>query len=88
VGRDPSDVFRSVNVGMAFTEEDLKNQFGPMSNFVRPGVLSGSRQEMVDRVAEYVAAGAAQVNLAMRSPFDWDGLERFASEVLPAVRGS
>jgi hypothetical protein len=41
---------------------------------------------MVDKVAGYVDAGASWVILAMRAPFDRDGLERFAGEVLPAVR--
>jgi alkanesulfonate monooxygenase SsuD/methylene tetrahydromethanopterin reductase-like flavin-dependent oxidoreductase (luciferase family) len=88
VGRDPAEVTRSVNVGMAFTDEELKRQFGPMSNYVKPGVLSGSVQEMVDKVAAYVDAGASWVVLAMRAPFDRDGLERFAAEVMPAVQGS
>jgi alkanesulfonate monooxygenase SsuD/methylene tetrahydromethanopterin reductase-like flavin-dependent oxidoreductase (luciferase family) len=86
VGRDPGDIVKTINVGMAFTEEELKRQFGPMSNYVKPGVLSGSVQEMVDKVGAYVAAGAQWVILAMRAPFDRDGLERFASEVIPAVR--
>ncbi len=86
VGRDPAEVTRTVNVGMAFTEEELRRQFGPMSNYVKPGVLSGSVQEMVDKVGSYVDAGASWVILAMRAPFDRDGLERFASDVVPAVR--
>jgi alkanesulfonate monooxygenase SsuD/methylene tetrahydromethanopterin reductase-like flavin-dependent oxidoreductase (luciferase family) len=86
VGRDPKEITKTINVGMAFTEEELKRQFGPMSNYVKPGVLSGSVQEMVDKVGAYVAAGAEMVILAMRAPFDRDGLERFASEVIPAVR--
>lgn len=86
VGRDPGEVVKSVNVGMAFTDEELKRQFGPMSDYVKPGVLSGSVQEMVDKVGAYVAAGAQWVILAMRAPFDRDGLERFASEVIPAVQ--
>jgi F420-dependent oxidoreductase-like protein len=86
VGRDPAEITKSVNVGMAFTEEELKAQFGAMSNYVKPGVLSGSVQEMVDKVGAYVEAGASFVILAMRAPFDRDGLERFASEVLPALR--
>src|SRR6185369_14206613 len=73
-GRAPGDITRSVNVGMAFTDEELKRQFGPMSNYVKPGVLSGSVQEMVDKVGAYVAAGAQWVILAMRAPFDRDGL--------------
>jgi F420-dependent oxidoreductase-like protein len=87
VGRDPKEIAKTVNVGMAFTDEELTRQFGPMANYVKPGVLSGSVQEMVDKVGAYVAAGAEQVILAMRAPFDRDGLERFAAEVIPAVRG-
>jgi alkanesulfonate monooxygenase SsuD/methylene tetrahydromethanopterin reductase-like flavin-dependent oxidoreductase (luciferase family) len=87
VGRDPSEIVKTVNVGMAFTEEELTRQFGRMANYVKPGVLSGSVQEMVDKVGGYVDAGAQWVILAMRAPFDRDGLERFASDVVPAVRG-
>jgi F420-dependent oxidoreductase-like protein len=86
IGRDPTSITRTVNVGMAFTQEALEAQFGRMANYVKPGVLSGSVQEMVDKVGGYVDAGASQVNLAMRAPFDRDGLERFAAEVVPAVR--
>jgi len=87
VGRDPASLTKSVNVGMAFSEEELRAQFGAMSNYVRPGVLSGSVQQIVDTVGAYVDAGASWVILAMRAPFDRDGLERFAAEVVPAVRG-
>jgi alkanesulfonate monooxygenase SsuD/methylene tetrahydromethanopterin reductase-like flavin-dependent oxidoreductase (luciferase family) len=86
LGRDSSEITKSVNVGMAFTDDELRRQFGPISEAVRPGVLSGSVQEMVDKVGAYVEAGAAYVILAMRAPFDRDGLERFAAEVIPAVR--
>jgi alkanesulfonate monooxygenase SsuD/methylene tetrahydromethanopterin reductase-like flavin-dependent oxidoreductase (luciferase family) len=86
VGRDPASITKSVNVGMAFTDEELRAQFGAMANYVKPGVLTGSVQEMVDKVAAYANAGASWVILALRAPFDRDGLERFAAEVLPAVR--
>jgi F420-dependent oxidoreductase-like protein len=85
-GRDPAEITKSVNVGMAFTEEELRRQFGRIADAVRPGVLSGSVAEMVDKVGAYVEAGARYVILAMRAPFDRDGLERFAAEVIPAVR--
>jgi F420-dependent oxidoreductase-like protein len=87
LGRDPASITKSVNVGMAFTEEELRAQFGAMAQYVKPGVLTGSVQEMVDKVAGYASAGASWVILAMRAPFGRDGLERFAAEVLPAVRG-
>src|SRR5207302_1826234 len=85
--RDAQCEPKSVNVGMAFTEQDLRRQFGPIADAVRPGVLSGSVPEMVGKVGAYVDAGASYVILAMRAPFDRDGLERFAAEVVPAVRG-
>ena len=79
VGRDPAEIRTAVNVGLAWTEESLRQQFGGMADFVRPGVLTGSDEEVLDRVGQYVDAGADQVNLALRAPFDADALERFAA---------
>jgi alkanesulfonate monooxygenase SsuD/methylene tetrahydromethanopterin reductase-like flavin-dependent oxidoreductase (luciferase family) len=86
VGRDPSTIERGANVGMAFGDDELRTQFGRLAELVRPGVLTGSVSEMVDRVGAYADAGADWVILAMRAPFDHEGLERFAAEVLPQVR--
>ena len=88
LGRDPGEITKSVNVGMAFTEDALREQFGRMANFVRPGVFTGSVHEMVDKAGAYCEAGAEYLILAMRAPFDRDGLERFAAEVLPAIRAA
>ena len=88
LGRDPASIERGANVGMAFTDDELRKQFGQLAEYVRPGVLTGTVAEMVDRVGAYAEAGADWVILAMRAPFDRDGLERFASEVLPQVRGN
>ena len=81
VGRDPGEVRCTNNVGMAYSEESLVEQFGRISEMVRPGVLFGSDEQMLDRIGEYVAAGAEQINIAMRAPFDADALERFAKAV-------
>ncbi|MCB0954852.1 MAG: TIGR03560 family F420-dependent LLM class oxidoreductase [Ilumatobacter sp.] len=78
VGRTPGDIRRAVNVGLAFTEESLQQQFGAIANNVRGGVLSGSDQEIIDRIGQYVEAGADQVNIALRAPFDLVSLEKFA----------
>ena len=51
---------------------------------MRPGVLTGSAAAITDRIGDYVDAGAEWVILAMRSPFDVEGLDRFAEDVLPA----
>lgn len=84
LGREPSDIVRTVNVGLARSEEDLVAQFGAIAEGARPGVLMGTEQEMIDRVGEYRDAGAQQINLTLRAPFDRDGLEFFADRVLPA----
>lgn len=83
--RDPAEITRSVNVGIAFSDEALKAQFGNIAEYVRPGVLTGSVSEMVDRVGQYRDAGAEWLILAMRAPFDVEGLDRFAAEVLPQL---
>ena len=79
VGRDPAEIKRAVNLGLAFTEESLLQQFGVIAKRVRPGVLTGSNEEILDRIGQYVDAGADQVNLALRAPFDLESLEHFAS---------
>jgi F420-dependent oxidoreductase-like protein len=79
VGRDPKEIRRAINLGLAFTEESLLQQFGNIAQAVRPGVLSGTDQEMIDRIGQYVEAGADQVNIALRAPFDLESLERFSS---------
>jgi len=79
VGRDPGEIRRAVNLGLAWDDDSLRRQFGGIAEFVRPGVLGGSDQEVVDRIGTYVEAGADQVNLAVRAPFDLDALERFAA---------
>lgn len=79
VGRDRSAVRRSVNVGLAYSEDSLRGQFGAVADHVRGGVLMGTDEQVLARIGEYVAAGAEQVNIAVRAPFDLDVLERFAS---------
>jgi F420-dependent oxidoreductase-like protein len=84
--RDPATITKSLNLALAWREQDLVAQFGTMVEFLRGSVLTGSTQEVVDRIGEYADAGAHQINVAMRAPFDVEGLERFAAEVLPQFR--
>jgi alkanesulfonate monooxygenase SsuD/methylene tetrahydromethanopterin reductase-like flavin-dependent oxidoreductase (luciferase family) len=79
VGRDPDEIRTAVNLGLAWDDESLRQQFGGLAEFVRPGVLMGSEEQVLERVSEYVDAGADQVNLALRAPFDRDALTRFAA---------
>jgi alkanesulfonate monooxygenase SsuD/methylene tetrahydromethanopterin reductase-like flavin-dependent oxidoreductase (luciferase family) len=93
--RDPRAVVRTINLGLALgadeagarrQEENLRLMFGPMTDFVRPGILVGTPPQAIDRIGEYTRAGAEWVILALRAPFDWDGLDLFVREVMPAFR--
>ena len=44
-----------------------------------PACSAASVDQVVDRIGEYVDAGADQVNLALRAPFDVDALEQFSN---------
>jgi alkanesulfonate monooxygenase SsuD/methylene tetrahydromethanopterin reductase-like flavin-dependent oxidoreductase (luciferase family) len=78
VGRDPNEIKRAINTGLAFTEESLQQQFGAIAEFVRPGVLTGSDDQVLATIGRYVDAGADQVNIALRAPFDLDAIERLS----------
>lgn len=85
VGRDPATITKSVNLTIVADEDQLRERFGGMANFIRPSVLMGSPQEMTDRIGEYRDAGADWINVALRAPFDTDALERFATDVMPSL---
>jgi alkanesulfonate monooxygenase SsuD/methylene tetrahydromethanopterin reductase-like flavin-dependent oxidoreductase (luciferase family) len=86
VGRDPATITKSVNLTLAGSDEVLRARFGGTVDFIRPSALMGSAQQMVDRISEYGAAGADWVILALRAPFDFDELDRFAADVAPLVQ--
>ena len=85
VGRDPGDIRTAVNVGLCPDEDALRAQFGGLAEGVRPGVLMGSPDELVDRIGQYVDAGADQINIAMRAPWQLELLD-LATEAIGQLR--
>lgn len=79
VGRDASEIRCAVNLGVSYSEDDFVEQFGNMRMLVKPGVLTGSDEEMRDRIGQYVDAGADQINIAIRVPFNVENLDRLAT---------
>jgi alkanesulfonate monooxygenase SsuD/methylene tetrahydromethanopterin reductase-like flavin-dependent oxidoreductase (luciferase family) len=77
-GRDAAEIRCAVNVGIAKDEDNLRVQFGAIADFVRPGVLIGSDEHMLDQIGKYLEAGADQLNVSLRAPFDMELLERLA----------
>lgn len=78
IGRDPAGIRCAVNVGVALDDDDLAAQFGHLAPFVSPGVVMGKGEALAERIGRYVEAGADQVNLALRAPWDLGALERAA----------
>ncbi len=78
LARDPASITRSINVGVATDEASLSRQFGVLAEFVRPGILEGSTEQMVDGIGRYIDAGAQQINVALRAPFELGALEAIA----------
>jgi F420-dependent oxidoreductase-like protein len=85
VGRDPAEIRTAVNVGLCPDDDALRAQFGGLAEGVRPGVLMGSPDQLVDRIGEYVEAGADQINIAMRAPWQLDLLD-LATEAIAQLR--
>ena len=79
VGRDPQQIRCAANLGIASDDDNLRHQFGAIADFVRPGVLTGSAEEILDRISQYVEVGADQINISLRAPFDIELLERFSA---------
>lgn len=86
IGRDPAEVEKSVNVALAWSEQSLADQFGAMAPLTRHGALMGTPEAMIEQIRAFQDAGAHRIVLALRAPFDVEGLERFVAEVAPAFR--
>jgi alkanesulfonate monooxygenase SsuD/methylene tetrahydromethanopterin reductase-like flavin-dependent oxidoreductase (luciferase family) len=61
----------------------LRDRYGPTADAMRPAALTGSTAEVTDAVGRLVEAGCQLLVIAVRPPFDFDGLERFAADVAP-----
>ncbi len=92
-GRDPAQIARTVNVGfhMGVTLADAaqkRKRFyesnGDRAAVQAEGMLFGTPDQVTQRVGEYVDSGAEGFNIVMRAPFDWDALQAFTEEVMPA----
>jgi alkanesulfonate monooxygenase SsuD/methylene tetrahydromethanopterin reductase-like flavin-dependent oxidoreductase (luciferase family) len=86
VGRDPAEVQIGVNVVVSDGDASLAAQFGPRAEAVRAGAVVGtSVDEVTDALGRYIDAGADQIHVALRAPWDHGALDRAAAAVA-AVR--
>ena len=94
-GRDPATIRRGVNLSfnLASTavaaeeqKERLRAQWGPGFDRITGGGLLGTPDDAAARVQSYIDAGATDVNVALRAPWDADALNAYLTEVIPALR--
>ncbi|HEY8525868.1 MAG TPA: LLM class flavin-dependent oxidoreductase [Acidimicrobiales bacterium] len=95
-GRDPATLRRSVNLmfllsadpqAAAQVEAGLREQWGELASQVLGGALAGTPDDAAERIAAYVDAGAQQVNVALRAPWDAEALDAYL-EMLPRLRAT
>ena len=48
------------------------------------GMIFGTAKDAIERLGALQDAGADQVNISVRAPFDWEGLQAFVEDVIPA----
>ena len=97
VGRDPVEIRRAVNLsfnlsadeaGARCAEAALREQWGAAFDRISGGTLLGTPEHAVDQVLAFVEAGATDVNVALRAPWDEEALDAYLDEVVPAVRAA
>jgi F420-dependent oxidoreductase-like protein len=92
-GRDPNEIIRSLNLGFYMSADEAgagaarqkyADQFQEQAADRVGGHLIGSPAEVVDRLGEFQAEGIHRINIAFRPPVDWDALQAFVEQVMPA----
>ncbi len=93
--RDPKTVRRGVNLmfnlatgqsQMKAERERLATDWGKMAPRIEGGALLCTPDQAVERIMEYVNAGATDVNVALRAPWNEEALDAYLTDVMPRVR--
>lgn len=92
-GRDPEEIERSINLHMLMgvDEQDgdrIRQEHGG-TTFRTPqqagGAITGGPQRAIETLKAFEQSGATRVSVAIRPPVEWDALQAFVEEVIPAV---
>jgi F420-dependent oxidoreductase-like protein len=95
--RDPRSLKRAANVmfNLGLNEKDLKlqrevlqNDWGPLAERTASGALLCTPDQAVERIMEYVEAGADEINIALRAPWNTEALDAYLTDVMPKVRAA
>ena len=95
LGRDPQSIARTINLQFTLSStaeqaakarEQLEAQWGEQADRIAEGSLTGTPDDAFDRVSQYIDAGCAGVNVALRAPWDEAALNAYITETVPALR--
>lgn len=95
--RDPRSLKRAANVmfNLGLNEKDLEHQrqvlqndWGPLAERTASGALLCTPDRAVERIMEYVEAGADEINIALRAPWNPEALDAYLTDVMPRVRAA
>ena len=94
-GRKPESLRRGVNLlfNLGLSETDLARErsrlsadWGAMAERTAGGALLCQPDEAIETLLAYVKAGATDINVALRAPWNEAALDVYLKEVMPAVR--
>ena len=88
VDRDPAELERSVNLHMLMGTDDTdaeRIRERRSGTYRGGGALSGAPQQAIETLKRYAESGADRVSIAIRPPIEWESLQSFVEEVMPAI---
>jgi F420-dependent oxidoreductase-like protein len=97
VGRDTDEIEKTVMLALCYRAPKEREQatmaiVGAMSGQspqdARKQIMIGDKQECLDTIERYTRAGVTHFMFMLMAPYQHDDVERFAQEVIPAVRGN
>ena len=96
-GRDPATIRRGINLQFMLAvdraqadaiDAQVRSQWGGIAPRVMAGGLTGLPDQAVERIAEYVDAGATDLNVALRAPWPPESLDAWLDDVVPRARAA
>ena len=95
--RDPASLKRAANVtfNLALTDAEvnvqrqrLQDDWGDQVSRIEDGALLCTPDRAVDRMMEYARAGADEINIALRAPWNEEALDLYLTDIMPKVRAA
>lgn len=85
-GRDPVSLDRSVNLHMRMGTDAKHAALIERERGATDGAVAGTTHQAIETIKAYEEAGASRVSIAIRPPIEWESLQAFVEEVMPAVQ--